>query len=257
MSSHDVPPEICDHIVDFLQDNPDTLKQCCLVSKSWVSRTRKHLFEVVRFDTPGDIETWKKTFPDPSNSPAHHTHTLFLNCLEVVTAADAAEDGWIQTFSSVACLEIIRRSEDRDSEMDFTPFRKFSPTLRSLDVTSAFIRHSQIIDLIHYLPLLEDLTLCGYDREDDEPQPISSSSTPPPLTGTLWLCLLRGISRTVRRLLDLPNGLHFRELLLHSQGPEDFFSVGTLVEACSDTLECLEVRHQPYGANLSVPLVIR
>ena len=254
MPNHGVPPEIWDHIVDFLQDEPETLKQCCLVSKSWVPRTRRHLFAIVRFDTPGDIETWKKTFPDPSSSPAHHTHTLFLNCLEAVTAADAAKDGWIQTFSSVACLEIIRRSEDRDSEMDFTPFQKFSPTLRSLDVTSAFIRHSQIIDLIHYLPLLEDLTLVGYDREDDEPQPINSS-TPPPLTGTLWLCLLRGISRTVDRLLGLPNGIRFRKLWLHSRGPEDLLSVGKLVEACSDTLEHLEARHHPYGANFSVPLV--
>ncbi|KAF9644805.1 hypothetical protein BDM02DRAFT_3066647, partial [Thelephora ganbajun] len=44
-----LPPEILDYIVDFLHDTPETLKQCCLVSKSWVSRTRKSLFADIEF----------------------------------------------------------------------------------------------------------------------------------------------------------------------------------------------------------------
>ncbi|KAF9644814.1 hypothetical protein BDM02DRAFT_3067122, partial [Thelephora ganbajun] len=44
-----LPPEILDCIVDFLRDQPETLKQCCLVSKSWVSRARSHLFTNVEF----------------------------------------------------------------------------------------------------------------------------------------------------------------------------------------------------------------
>ncbi|KAF9642961.1 hypothetical protein BDM02DRAFT_3104213, partial [Thelephora ganbajun] len=44
-----LPPEILDYIVDFLYNEPETLKQCCLVSKSWVPRTRKHLFADINF----------------------------------------------------------------------------------------------------------------------------------------------------------------------------------------------------------------
>ncbi|KAF9789295.1 hypothetical protein BJ322DRAFT_1000309, partial [Thelephora terrestris] len=55
MSNRFIPPEICDHIVDFLHDDPKTLKQCCLCSRSWVPRTRKHLFAVVRL-YPLEIE---------------------------------------------------------------------------------------------------------------------------------------------------------------------------------------------------------
>ncbi|KAF9643160.1 hypothetical protein BDM02DRAFT_3081141, partial [Thelephora ganbajun] len=44
-----LPPEILDYIIDLLHDKPETLKQCCLVSKSWVSRTRKHLFADIEF----------------------------------------------------------------------------------------------------------------------------------------------------------------------------------------------------------------
>ncbi|KAF9789340.1 hypothetical protein BJ322DRAFT_530596 [Thelephora terrestris] len=96
MSNRCIPPEICDHIVDFLHGDPNTLKQCCLCSRSWVPRTRKHLFAVVRL-YPQDIMRWKKTFLDPSNSPAHHTHTLSVNSLKAVTLADLTEGGWVST----------------------------------------------------------------------------------------------------------------------------------------------------------------
>ncbi|KAF9644347.1 hypothetical protein BDM02DRAFT_3103092, partial [Thelephora ganbajun] len=44
-----LPPETLDYIVDFLHDNRETLEQCCLVSKSWVPRARKHLFADIKF----------------------------------------------------------------------------------------------------------------------------------------------------------------------------------------------------------------
>ena len=47
------PPEIFDLIIDHLQDEPITLKACCLVSKSWVPRSRMHIFAHVEFDPVG------------------------------------------------------------------------------------------------------------------------------------------------------------------------------------------------------------
>ena len=244
MSCHVVPPEICDHIVDFLQDSPETLKQCCLASKSWVSRTRKHLFAAVEFRTPSDIEAWKKTFPDPSNSPAHHTYTLSIRCLKAVTAADAVEGGWIPTFSRVARLKII----DDNLETHLAPFHQFSLTLRSLDLDIFSFLPSRVIDLVCHFPLLEDFALLGRSNRYHEPLAVISSGTSPVLTGTLRLSLLRGNARVVHRLLDLPNGLHFRDLKVASYSLEDIVSVGRLVEACSDTLEYLDVFHLSEGA---------
>jgi len=34
-----LPPEILDYIVDLLHNSPNALKECCLVSKSWIPRT--------------------------------------------------------------------------------------------------------------------------------------------------------------------------------------------------------------------------
>ena len=87
-----LPPEITDYIVDLLHNEPETLKQCCLISKSWVPCIRKHLFYEILFEYSGDLRTWKNAFPDPANSPAYYTHTLRVYCV-CITVADAEEGG--------------------------------------------------------------------------------------------------------------------------------------------------------------------
>ena len=48
MPNPHLPPETLDNIVGLLHDKPGALKECCLVSKPWVPRTRKHLFAEIR-----------------------------------------------------------------------------------------------------------------------------------------------------------------------------------------------------------------
>src|SRR6266540_1354321 len=80
MSDPVFPPEILDYILDFLHKEPETLKQCCLVSKSWVPRTRQYLFSDIGFYSARTLKSWNNTFPDPTNSPAHHVSTLVIDC---------------------------------------------------------------------------------------------------------------------------------------------------------------------------------
>jgi hypothetical protein len=121
-----LPPEILNHIVDLLHGEPNALKQCCLVSKSWVPPTRKHLFASITFDSTKDIELWKKTFPDPSNSPAYYTHTLFMSCPEVITAEEC---GWVRAFSRVVHLDMGYTGRRFDvSCVSLTSFHELSPS---------------------------------------------------------------------------------------------------------------------------------
>jgi hypothetical protein len=106
MSGPRLPPEISDHIVDLLHDEPETLEQCCLVSNSWVPRTRKHLFREVRFESPAGLEAWKTTFPDLTNSPANHTRSLHIYCVRFITDPDTEEGGWFRAFCNVVRLEV-------------------------------------------------------------------------------------------------------------------------------------------------------
>src|ERR1700753_1806594 len=180
MSSPRLPPEILDYIIDFLSDDSETLKQCCLVSKPWVPCARTHIFARISFDD-GDHFKWRKTFPDPTNSPACHVHTLTINCNLV-----DAEESWLQAFS---CVERLVISKGGSSFLnDLTRLRSLSPSVKSLYI-SFRIPHPHFHILFCSLPLLEDLILDGRGTISDqhgwdEPTGTIPPSTSPPLTGT-------------------------------------------------------------------------
>ena len=113
MSIPPLPQEILDYIVDILQDEPQTLRDCCLVAKSWAPRTRKHLFAHVTFNSPSRLEAWKKTFPDHTNSPASYTRSLLVISVGVViTSADVDENSWVLAFSNVVRLTVRNGMRD-------------------------------------------------------------------------------------------------------------------------------------------------
>ena len=236
----DLPPEILDHIVDLLHDDLEALRRCCLVSKSWVPRTRKHLFASVKFRSHADLDSWNKTFPDPMSSLAHHARTLTVECIPV----DTEESGWIQGFSHVERLVVDCTLATLDVARSFPfPFHKLAPSLKSILVTSVLLPSSQVFDLIRSLLVLEDLTVICEDVFDvDEPKRLhAATSTPPPLTGALDLLVFNDLSLVVLSLLELPGGLRFRTLELAWCSESDLPSVMELVVACSDTLESLDI----------------
>ena len=243
--SRTLPPEILDLIIDYLHDQPTALKSCCVVSKSWLPRTRGRLFARVEFDTSkSHIDLWKKTFPDLSNSPAHHTRSLSICGAPIVTAADAGGGGWIRTFHNVVDLRLSHL--DRAS---LVPFYGLSPTLRSLHLIHT---HSNVFDLVCSFPLLEDLELDAVFPEGDA-DGWNIPLTSPRLTGTLDLRTLMSTRLVIRRLLGLPGGLHFSRINAIFLG-EDTKSMTDLVSKCSDTLEFLTILRCPSGAFLSTPV---
>jgi hypothetical protein len=240
---HRFPPELLDCIVDLLHDDPKALSQCSLVSKSWVPRTRKHLFAAIKITSPADLNAWKKTFADPTNSPARYTTTLFVDCSRFDTAADVG-GGWIRLFSGVVELEVWNNARGRVGlRGNLIPFFNFSPVLKSLRMSFFLLPLSEIFALIPSLPLLEDLAVSGEVIDlIDEDEAAFKPSKSPPLTGTFTLHLSYGMENFARRLLDLPNGLHFRKFACMWRMEEDLRWVLALVERCSDTLECIEIR---------------
>jgi len=235
------PPEILDLIVDQLHDELAALKACCVVSKSWVPRSRRHLFARVAFDAPeSSVESWMETFPDPSNSPAHHTRSLSIRGLPAAVAAGTDGSSWVRAFQHVVTLNVDTREWD-DSQVTFVPLHGLSPTLKSLRVTYSFIPLSEVFNLICSFSLLEDLALISLDPNgSDDGQ--NTSSTSPRLTGSLYLETSRGIRFVVRRLCNLPGGLHFSKVAVRCFN-EDAESTMDLVSRCSDTLESLKISY--------------
>ena len=235
-----LPPEIFDLIIDHLHDEPAALKACCIVSKSWVPRTRKHLFARIEFNNRESlVELWKRAFPDPSNSPAHYTRSLLFFEIPLGSNVDADGGDWIRSFHNVERLGFCNASQ-----ASLVPFHGLSPTVRSL---SLILSTTDVFDFICSFPLLEDLTLVTLHPESYA-DGWNAPSTSPKLTGTLYLRLHERTHSVIRRLLDLPGGVHFSKFNVKFFDGETE-SMKDLVSRCSDTLEFLIIHHRPSGAS--------
>ena len=255
-----LPSEISDYIVDLLHRDRKTLGACCLVSKSWIPRARKHLFHGVHFYSPRDIKDWKEAFPDPIDSPAYYTRDLFIWSTLVIPAAVVEGSGWIHAFSNVVRLRVWGTI---CLHFRFLPqlltFLNSSCVAIEIDSASLFFK------LLCSLPLLEDLSVVGRGiRNKDDDSATFRYPTSPPLTGALSLCLDWGMEPVTRRLLALPNGLHFWELGLRWHHKDDLRCTMAMVEECSGTLQrvaidCVDLGKcqpfsSPYGPVDGLPL---
>jgi hypothetical protein len=252
MSSQSLPPEILDSIIDLLHDEPQTLQNCCLVAKSWIPRTRKHLFTEITIASPADLEAWTRAFPDPdpTYSPAYHAKSLLIGSMWAIDASVGGKCGWIRAFPNVVRLEIWSGTRNLHFQV---PPHDFSPILKSLYIVHVALSSSNTRKLVCSLPLLEDLEImCLRLTNDGDDIIIHQPLTSPPLTGTLDLCVREGMERTTRWLLDLPNGVRFRNFKCKWFLEEDFRWMTALVEACSDTLEYIEI-----GCNSMFLLLLR
>ena len=143
-------PEILDRIANLLHEDPHALKGCCLVSKSWVPRTRKHIFKCVDFKYSGDFDRWKRKFPNPVKSPAIHTRSLFFRQKDQLTYSDIP---WIHSFTNVVQLEVD--CGDHHQGRPFSLFHCLSPTVKSLSMDWTDLPSRQIFDFNLFLPLTD------------------------------------------------------------------------------------------------------
>ena len=244
--SSSLPPEILDFIVDFLHAKRDALRACCLVSKSWVHRTRRHIFVHVKF-SKFRIDLWKKTFPDPSDSPARYARNLSICTPAVVTSVDTSVGGLIRTFSGIIRLYMDIRGFGGGRNISFVPLRGLSPTLKTLClIYDTAPPPSEIFGFVCSFPLLENLALVSLGNYN-EVGTWSIPLTSPKLTGCLVLRMPYGFRSAVHRLLELPGGLRFSKIMV-SCPDEDIELTADLISKCSDTLEFLEVVRGYKGA---------
>lgn len=242
MSSH-LLPEILDLVVDHLHADPETLRTCCLVSKAWIPRTRQYFFNLVKIRSRS-VREWRENFPDPLNSPARHVRSLSVDLTNPISDADV---NTLLTFRNVSRLDVGTTDRD-DQTLSLVPLHGFCPALESLRLSFSSLPSSEIFDFTCSFPILQDLMFarCPTLILDSGTSILDSGtwntpSTSPRLTGSLTLRLMGRIRHFTFRLLDLPNGVHFRRIVVEWMVPEDAESTMDLVSRCSDTLESLEI----------------
>ena len=238
-----LPPELLDLIVDHLDNEPIVLKACCLASKSWVHRTRRHLFAHVEFNGRNtSIESWMRAFPDPSDSPAHYARSLSICDLRSVTAAVTDARSWVHSFRHLVHLGVFAHARPNHSQDPLVQLRRLSPTLKSLHLRLYRIPLPEIFSLICSFPLLEDLGLIYLSGHDS----IDGWNTPTSPNFTGCLDLTGTVSSITRGLLNLPGGLHFSKIKV-SCLDHHAASVTALVLMCSDTLKYLFINFDSFS----------
>ena len=266
MSDPHLPEELLDNVVDLLYDERDALKSCCLVSKSWIPRTRKHLFAEVEFPRAENLESWKAAFPDPPTSPACYAKSLSFRYPDVITDADGGEGGLIHAFSRVVRVDM--KVSGKPTFLGdllspgplFTPeptclikFHGFSPAIKSLNLTSTAISSSQLFDLVHSFPLLEDLSVDSGDQTPqfgEDSERLAADQPLPLFSGSLGLYLDGWTGSIAQLLLRSPNSLRFRKLSVKCNQEADLRMVIDFIEACSSTLESLSIFCESIGMSL-------
>jgi hypothetical protein len=223
-----LPPEIVDNIIDEVGDLR-TLKVCSRVAKSWVARSRTHLFrQVVLFSH----RHWQETMSVGDTSPARYTRSLTL------AQGNITRGRWINTvnlhqflphlkdFQNVERLILDGWVPSRFSEGELKEhFSHFGERLRSLGLSGEEMTSDSFLFLLGLLPNLEDLHL----REPvvgTRTKPVFAVS--PKLSGRLTI---RAYTSSIfSTLCKLP--LRFREICLHEHG-NDYQG---LINACAETL---------------------
>ena len=244
-----LPQEILDLIVDHLHHEPSALKACCLASREWVQRARKHLFVHIEFDAlTCPVSRWLETFPDPTNSPAHNARALSIRYSKYLSVQD------IETFPTFpnAIHFNVETNVTPGYGVRLLPLHRISTVIRSLRLVSNSLRDSEAFGLICSLPLLEDLALIS--RVPRPPEEWTRPQTSPRLTGSLELYVERGIRPVTHKLLDLPDGLHFKRIVVRVFSLQDVGSATDLVSGCSDTLESLSIVYPFSRVSHSTPV---
>lgn len=201
------------------------------ISKWWVPRARRHLFARIQFTDESPVESWVKAFPDPSNSPAHHTHDLLIRGRSNPAAATTFAHPWVRAFCKIVSLTLKTIAWDT-KQISLVPLHALS--LKSFCLIHYSVSPSEIFSLICSFPSLEDLSLISIGVGEAGTSTLLPTS--PKFTGDLRLIMSSRMRYEIWQLLALPGGLHFADIRVGCL-VEDLESVTSLVSACSYTLE--------------------
>ena len=242
-----LPQELVDEIVRYLQDDPDALTACSLTCKSLFGATRPLIHQRLVCCKPkgslftrlkGDPGTFERLANAERSGLLHYTRHLTIK-MENGPLHPREMQEYLPHLRSITNLYTLTLSTFPLHQ--FVPvfneyFGTFTNTLRHLDIRIACGTELQLLYIICQFPLLEDLTIttCPATTIIAEPElNVPAITQSPPFRGKL--VLVQAASRELSEgLAALPGGLNFRSLeLSHCEHLE------AVLAACSPTVTSL------------------
>ncbi|KAF9648878.1 hypothetical protein BDM02DRAFT_2041445 [Thelephora ganbajun] len=160
-----LPQDVIDVLVDWVsvssvgQRDPH-LRSCSLVARSWVQRSRQHLFYSVELASTSDISNWIENVRPGVGGVSGYVRKLWMNC---------NWDQWSQRFSSVEHLRSFTRVEElrltywrggqATKEEVEEAFGGFGPSVRTLSISLPRGDPGSFLHLLSLFPHLNNLSI--------------------------------------------------------------------------------------------------
>ncbi|KAI0359969.1 hypothetical protein OH77DRAFT_1509222 [Trametes cingulata] len=162
-----LPPELCDHILDFLSDDKPTLRACALTARDWLPRAQHHLFRSIYLDWSNCYAFSRLLAAAPAL--AAHVATLEIEGAFGIFSMDrlhgATLDAWLRAvpawlpprLTHLTKLELALLTIDADL------VRRFFGVLRGVEHLTlwacALTTFDVFVDLFRSFPRLRRLTV--------------------------------------------------------------------------------------------------
>ena len=172
-----LPRELIDEIICYLPiDEPQTLRNCSLVAKSWVHRSQKRLFETVTINK-STHSSWVDRILPGNIELLHHVRSLTYTVCGIVQLRyptcriDSLSD-YLPSFRNLESLTLSSMDLRSDISQQLENFSTFQHTLSSLSLRSCHMSSGTLVTIVNYFPSLADLQLRAPVRAVDlEPIP--------------------------------------------------------------------------------------
>ena len=244
-----IPQEIINEILVHLATDPASsanlsLRSCSLVSKSWVSPCRQHLFYTIFFFSPKHIDKWLRTFPVPEESPAHYVRDLSI----WLGGGDCVPEREIFKYTSwfINVEKLTLSGYGAFSLSRTTSLWRLPQSVTSLAIQTNMLTLVDIRDIMAQLPNLDHLSVSGHLVDGVVPPGIGTALRGR-FSGKLRLSAREDF---VNMLMEVPNGLHFTEVDIFGEH-KSLLSTVRLADACGDTVAKLKYVTSTHGKSHS------
>ena len=174
----DLPQELLDDILSRIPPHDiESLKNCSLVSKSWVEPSRRVLFANVYIPLHA-YESWKDTI-SPSNTLLHHARSLEYFYISAQYTPYRQHSfyvlrDYLPSFPQLRTLKLHSINIEPSISDNLELLSAFQHTLASLSLTSVSVAWSSFVVLVGYFPNLRDLAIFETSLQADD-LPISTT----------------------------------------------------------------------------------